>query len=162
MTYDLTRAPAMEAYRACYDAFKEGKVLSFRDYGGVPVEYKNPSTATSDTIAVVGATGLLTLAGTLTAGTSDNPNQTFNPGRVLVLGGVAYTLEEVTTAGNIRVSRLGSVSSGIATPDEVALADVAASASWSVVQYGTRREFTGRVTEMGAFTRGSNNEGTGR
>ena len=160
VTYDLTRAPAMEAYRACYDAFKEGTILSFRDWGGVPVVFENPSTATSDTIAVVGATGLLTLAGTLEAGTSANPRAPFIPGRVLVLGGVAYTVEEVTSPGNaIRVSRLGSVTGGIATPDAVALADVAATASWSVSQYGTRREFTGRVTEMGAYTRGSNNEG---
>lgn len=158
VTYDLTRAPAMEAYRTCYDGFKVGSLLTFRDYGGVPVEYKNPSTATSDTIAVVGATGLLTLAGTLTPGTADAPASPFIPGRVLVLGAKAFTLEEVTASG-VRVSRLGAVSGEVATPDSVALADETATATWSIVQYGTRREFTGRVTEMGAYTRGSNNEG---
>ena len=160
VTYDLTRAPAMEAYRTCYDAFKEGSVLTFRDWGGVPVVYENPSTATSDTVAVVGATGLLTLAGDLSAGTSDNPRAPFLPGRVLVIGSVAYTIEEVVPTAEVpRVSRLGAVAGGIATPDSVALADVAATASWSVVQYGTRREFVGRAEEMGAYTRGANNEG---
>ena len=160
VTYDLTRAPAMEAYRKCYDAFKEGELLSFRDWGGVPVVYENPATATSDTIAIVGATGLLTLAGSLASGTSDNPLAPFLPGRVLVIASVAYTIEEVVPTANVpRVSRLGAVSGGIATPDSVALADVSATASWSISQYGTRRDFTGRVTEMGAYTRGANNEG---
>ena len=146
----------MEAYRTCYDAFKEGSVLTFRDWGGVPVVYENPSTATSDTVAVVGASGLLTLAGTLSAGTSDNPRAPFLPGRVLVIGSVAYTIEEIQPAPSnaVRVSRLGAVAGGIATPDSEALADVAATASWSIVQYGTRREFVGRAEEMGAYTRG--------
>ena len=160
VTYDLTRAPAFEAYRTCYDAFKEGSVLTFRDWGGVPVVYSNPSTATSDTIALTASSGLLTLAGTLDAGTSDSPRAPFLPGRVLVLGGVAYTIEEVVpTTNRVRISRYGAVAAGIATPDGVALADVAASATWSISQYGTRREFVGRVEEMSAYTRGANNEG---
>ena len=158
VTFDLTRAPAMESYRACYEAFKEGHLQTFQDWGGVPVVYENPAANTADTIAITGASGLLTLAGSLSAGTPENPASPFIPGRVLVIGGVAYALEEVTATG-VRVSRYGAVSGGVATPDSVALADVTATASWSISQYGTRRTFTGRVTELGAYSRGADNSG---
>ena len=43
--------------------------------------------------------------------------------------------------------------------DDTAIQAVAATASWSSVQYGTRREFSGRVTMTGAYTRGASDEG---
>lgn len=159
VAYDLTRAPLFESYRTCYEAFKEGTILSFRDYGGTPTSFSNPASASTDTVEITTA-GVVTLKGTLNAGSAAQPLQPWIPGRGLVIAGVGYSIEEVTGAKALRVVRYGDIASGILTPGSKDIdSAVAATADWDIVQYGTRREFTGRVTEMGAFSRGSNNEG---
>ena len=158
VSYGLIRAPQMRAYRVLREAFEAGTELSFRDWGGIPERFSNPATATSDTIAIAN-TGVVTLAGSLNAGTDKNPAQIFTPGRVLVIAAVAYTIESVTGAKALTVSRLGAVASGIVTPDDTALGAVAATASWVSVKPASRRDFTGRVTTVGAYGREASDEG---
>lgn len=169
VTYDLTRAPTMLAYKTVYEAFKDGTSMSFRDFGGNPTRFVNPSTATGNTIALAapGNSDDLTTTATLvgvSAGTKDAPSDMFRPGKLIRLGRQMYTIEEVLTSTTLTVSNYGTVSTpvdGIATvtQDDDDLAVVAASAVWSTHEPGTLREFSGRITEMGAYTRGASNEG---
>ena len=79
VTYDVTRAPSMRAYRLLRAAFEEGNEVTLRDWGGIPEVFDNPATATADTIAIA-TTGVVTLSGSLNAGTAREPSNRFQPG----------------------------------------------------------------------------------
>ena len=169
VTYDLSRAPTKLAYRRIYDAYKAGTVLTFRDFGGDPTEFDNSTPADTIEISVptntTDPTTAAVLAGALSAGSATSPTNMFRPGKMFTISNVAYTIEEVTGDKGLTVSRYGAVTplsgvqnSLVALEDSTALQAVAASADWEMYEPSTVREYAGRVTEMGAYSRSASNE----
>ena len=58
-------------------------------------------------------------------------------------------IEDITGAQAGVVSRFGEIVSGFAEEDDVALANVAATQSWELVQMGIEESFQGRVSLAG-------------
>ena len=165
VTYDINRAPTLKAYRLCYDAFKAGSELTFRDWGGQPVV----ESGLTGRAAVAVTTGLVTLTVLTDAGTPTAPSIKWSPGRVLyftsAVGDQVLTIESVVSNSSVQTSRLGEIttaasasSPAIVTPDDAAITAQTAEA-FSISRPGTMREFTGRVTSLGGYTRGASNEG---
>ena len=170
VTYDLSRAPTKLAYRRIYDAFKTGESLTFRDFGGDPTKFDNASTsgrsiaiaAPSPVTRSTNPTATATLTG-LSAGTPDSPTNMFRPGKMFVIDSVAYTIEEVLTDTTLTISRYGATSAitGVTLQtleDTIDWADVPAEVDFQIYEPSTMREFNGRVTEMGAYSRAASNE----
>ena len=163
-TYDLTRAPTIMGYRICAAAFESGAEVRFRDWGGQPVV----EAVTPGTLAVTtGGVGTLVNEN---AGSAVAPAKRYQPGRVVIptaaaLNAQALVIEGVTGSTGLVLTRLGTITTvaaagqpALVTPDMEDITAVVA-ATFSVVSPGTFREFNGRVTTMGAYTRGPGNEG---
>ena len=166
VTYDLTRAPTMRAYRVARDAFKTGTILRFRDWGGAPVA----EASGTDQLAVTTG-GVGTLSGTgASAGSADAPTAKYRPGRIVFPTGAAVddqvlTIESVTGATGLMLTRLGTITTAAAAGQPAIVTEdseditVVANAAFRLSSPGTLREFEGRVTSLGGYTRGANNEG---
>ena len=170
-TVDITRAPALAAYRACRDAFRDGQtVLRFRDWGGEA--QTEDAAAAGETLAVTTA-GVGTLVGA-NAGSPDEPASKFRPGKLVFpyhangpqANAQVLVIESVTGALGLTVSRYGTVSQvastsdpAIATEDDEDLAAVTPAARYTISSYATMREFEGKVTNLGGYSRGADDSG---
>ena len=117
-----------------------------------------PDGATTVSVAIDKASGLLTLGGTAgggvptTFGASDlSPGDFWDWGKYLVLDGVAYHLGEWQSTTTRKVSRVGAVASMIVTPDDTALDDEAASSAFECWEYVHRQAVRG-TARTGADT----------
>ena len=169
VTYDLTRAPQMKAYRVCRRAFTVGgSVLRFRDWGGIPTTPRE--TSGTDMLAVTTA-GVGTLTGSgANAGTATAPAPKYRPGRMIfpsaaAAGAQVLVIEAVTGQTGLVLSRYGTIGTA-ASATEPACAveddediDAVTAAAFGIASPGTLREFEGVVTSLGGYTRGPNNEG---
>lgn len=167
VTVDINRTPTLKSYRICKEAFDKGGQLTFRDWGGEPVVESGGTAQFQVTTA-----GVATLTVLTDAGTPTDPALKYTPGRVIyqngAVGDVAYTIEAVLSSSSLQVSRLGLVTTAaaagqpaIVTPDDEAIAAVAPGDkhTFMISRPGTLREFTGRVTSLGGYTRGAGNDG---
>lgn len=165
-TVDITRSPGLLSYRTLDAAFRDGEtVLRFRDWGGVP--QVDPSGA-GKTLAITGATGAGVLVG-LNAGSASQPAAMFRPGKLVYFGAAVGAqvacIERVTGAQGLELSRYGEIvqaatvtDPGLALPDSEDLEDEAA-AVFNVSSFATMREFEGKVTSLGGYSRAPDNSG---
>ena len=154
-TYALIVDESNEAVLDAQRAAIAGAVRSFREEFGFPRKVHDNDSGT--TVAIDAATATLTLearaGGAEAADVSVNLGSTLQPtgpldlGRTLVIDGVAYGIGRwADNASSCRVFRVGTVAGTLVTPDTVALADVAKTATWEVHERADRYEFEGQVT----------------
>ena len=145
---------ALEYWEILRQAHQAGTTLTFRftaQSRGADVRVDNA--VQGDTIAIAAA-GVLTGAGALAGAFGEDLAEVdpWLPGNVVVAAQVAYALEQVLTASTIRVSRYGAVAAQVATADDVALANVAATPNWELVRQAVTKRFAGPVTGLGGGT----------
>ena len=148
---DESNEAVLDAQRAAIG----GLVRAFREQFGFPRKVHDNDAGT--TVEIAAATSTLTLAeraGGAQAGDVDvNLGSTLQPsgpidlGRLLVIDGVAYGIGRwADDASACRVYRVGAVTGTLVKPDTVALADVAATATWEVHEWAIRYDLAGVVT----------------
>ena len=117
--------------------------------------------ANATTLAIDASAGEITLArkGTgndavpVTFGESDQqPGDFWDRGQIVALAGVAYHLGTWQSGTKRKVTRLGTIASGIVTPDDTALADVNASDAFTVNEYVLRITAKGEPQTGGDLT----------
>ena len=138
---------AFKAHRELVKSFRDESLSEVVHVTGVAKSLRDNAVA-ANTLAIA-ADGTLTAAGGIEFGSQDEPESPWNQGLGIVIGTVLYVIEDITGAQAGVVSRFGEIVSGFAEEDEVALANVAATQSWELVQMGIEESFQGRVSLAG-------------
>lgn len=153
---------ASPAFRAVRKAFKEGDRVDLEAYlGKYRLVVEQAAGANAATLAIAKAAGaagnLLTLGekgnGNDAIGDSFGTSETNrggNPidrGHIVEIGGVAYYVGQRLSGTTRRVYRIGAIANGVATQDDVELANVAASDAFKVHEWVLHLRFTARLTQ---------------
>ena len=155
-TWELNPSDPSVAIRDMKAAAIAGAVRSFREDEG---ELRSVRKNTAGTMVAVATTGVITLSGTpADPGTNLLPKAPWDRGLILVVGTQAIFLDDFDTgtATTIQGSYLGPVASGVVSPVAPSNASgptplpsaVAATATWELVEYAIRREFSGKLTTV--------------
>lgn len=133
VSVSLQANPASEGYRMAFDAYtdKDKLVLEYE------VDRKSilDNATSSNTLAIAAATGALTAS----AGVKMEENTAFLVGRGIVIGNVLFVIEEITSNTAGVVSRA----------DGMAIAAVATTDDWEIVEFGVKYSFEVEVLSAG-------------
>ena len=164
-TYELNPADSSKVLRELNKAARESLNRDFREDEG---NYRKVRANTSGAMVAIApdasgaATGDLTLSGAgANIGSNESPASPWDRHLILVVGAVAYDVEDILTSTTAQVSRIGLVGAAsdgvrIVVPDEAAITNVAATATWELHEYAIRRTFTALVTQAPGYTIAAN------
>ena len=150
-TWELNPSDPSVAIRDLKVAAIAGASRSFREDEG---ELRSVRKNTAGTMVAITTGGLITLTGTPSdPGSNLIPKAPWDRGLILIAGTHAVFLDDFDTgtANTIQGSYLGPVASGIvspATPGAELPSAIAATATWELVEYAIRREFSGKLTTV--------------